>query len=101
MRVSAETADPEDITWDGHRWTRLRSAMAGLASLLARFQRSVKHPMPGDLTLSGLLESTDRAPYYGFGKTQLKEARQAIEGVLELAPDNGSQLGLSKTERTR
>jgi predicted acylesterase/phospholipase RssA len=80
--VASAPADDE-LSWDGHRWTRLRSAMAGLAEYLHAFRRNVEHPMPGDRTLVDLLQSRTTAPLYKFRtEGQYEAAKQAIEDLL-------------------
>lgn len=75
---------PNELSWDHHRWTRLRSGLAGLAVSLHGFRRSVEQPMPGDRHLSELLASPDAVPIYRFSEEQLAAARTAIDQLLEL-----------------
>jgi predicted acylesterase/phospholipase RssA len=73
----------EPLSWDGHRWTRLRSGMAGLAAYLHAFKRSVDHPMSGDRTLTELVASRQAPPSYVFETdAQFAAAQEAIEGLL-------------------
>jgi predicted acylesterase/phospholipase RssA len=74
--------DPGVPTWDGHRWARLRSGLAGLAEALHAFKTAVEHPMPGDPTLADLLAAEDAPPYYNFEGTQYRVAKEAIEELL-------------------
>lgn len=70
------------LSWDGHRWVRLRSALAGLAQYLRGFGASVDHPMPDDARLETWLEDHRAAPCRPFGAGQLTAARSAVEGLL-------------------
>lgn len=66
----ADAPATEPMSWDGHRWTRYRSSMAGLASYLRAWRRSVEHPMPDDRPLWDLLASVDAPPSYKFRSDQ-------------------------------
>ncbi len=44
----ADALPTEPLSWEGHRWARLRSGLEGLARYLHGFKRSVDQPMPGD-----------------------------------------------------
>lgn len=83
QRFNGQPAEDE-VNWDGHRWTRLRSVMAGLATSLYRFKRSAQHPMPGDATLTDLLGSLDAPPYYRFSSAQHAAVKSTIEEIIKL-----------------
>jgi predicted acylesterase/phospholipase RssA len=75
----------EPMSWDGHRWTRFRSAMAGLMHALRRLERNAAVAMPGDATLAELLADRDRPPSYPFDTLdQAQAARLATDDLLEL-----------------
>jgi len=75
----------EPMSWDGHRWTRFRSAMAGLMHALRRLERNAAVAMPGDATLAELLAGRDRPPSYPFDTLdQAQAARHATDDLLEL-----------------
>jgi len=71
------------LSWNSHRWTRLRSALAGLASYLNEFKQSADNPMPGDPALMDFFESKDTPPAYKFGAKQFSAAKASIEELLE------------------
>lgn len=77
----------EPLSWDGHRWARLRSGLAGLATFLHAFKRAVDHPMPADRKLEKFLESVNAPPCYRLEADQLIEARKAIRDILKLVGD--------------
>jgi predicted acylesterase/phospholipase RssA len=78
----AEAPPQESLSWNGHRWARLRSGLGGLANYLEAFKRNVEHPMAGDPSLADLLSRRDAAPAYPFSADQFETARKAIEGLL-------------------
>jgi len=83
---AAATLDTE-ISWDGHRWTRFRSAMAALARRLQLLREDLEHPMPGDVPLAAILARDDGTPpkNYRFDSARQRDAAVvAIEGLLEL-----------------
>lgn len=96
----ADTHSSEALSWDGHRWARLRSGLSGLIVLLRDFKQSVDHPMPGDRTLSELLSARDAPPTYHFGEGQFAAARQAIERLLDYVAEV-EQLSANRTEPDR
>jgi len=78
--------DNAALSWDGHRWTRLRSAMAGLATYLRQFKGSVDHPLAGDRSLDQLLSDLSAPPVHRFeSRRQLECARQAIAALRDFA----------------
>lgn len=85
-RFSTPHAEDE-VTWDGHRWARLRSGLAGMAKCLHAFHRSVNHPMPGDRKLGDMLATRDSVPYYRFEDTQFVRATEAIRQLQRLAEE--------------
>jgi predicted acylesterase/phospholipase RssA len=87
-RLRDRFADPtsaDPLSWDGHRWTRLRSGLAGLAAYLSRFGRSVGHPQPGDAPIWDLLANRERPPSYRLRTDQqLQATREGVEEILAL-----------------
>jgi hypothetical protein len=75
------------LTWDGHRWIRFRSSMAGLMDYLRGFETSAAHPMPGDERLEELFASPDRAPSKPFGSAQLEQVTEAVGALREFIRD--------------
>jgi hypothetical protein len=69
------------LSWDGHRWIRFRSSMAGLVAYLRGFETSAAHPLPGDDRLEDLLDEPDRAPSKPFASEQLEQVEDAVEDL--------------------
>lgn len=81
----ATASDSDPMSWTGHRWTRFRSAMAGLAQALAAFERASRAPLSGTPTLAELLADRRRPPCYEFdSENQALAARHATEDLLEV-----------------
>ena len=74
----ATTPSSDALSWDGHRWARLRAGLEGLAKYLHGFKNSADHPAPGDSSLDELLAAREAAPRSPFAPDQLTEARTAI-----------------------
>ena len=77
--------DPDDsLSWDGHRWARLRTGLSGLSVYLQQFSRSVDHPMSQDRKLHEFLLDKDTPPGYKFdAPAQLSDAKMAIDELLD------------------
>ncbi|WP_405243192.1 patatin-like phospholipase family protein [Lentisalinibacter salinarum] len=71
--ANLESGDP--MSWNGHRWTRFRSGMAGLMEYSLAFENSSEIPSPGAKPLADLLAGIEEPPAY---KLQ-DEQRQAVE----------------------
>jgi hypothetical protein len=79
----AAVSSKESLSWDGLRWTGLRSALAGLAAYLHEFKESVECPVPGDQFLADLLSSREAPPCYEFKtEKQYHAAKEVIETLL-------------------
>ncbi|HVS65845.1 MAG TPA: patatin-like phospholipase family protein [Thermoanaerobaculia bacterium] len=79
----AETPSDDPLSWDGHRWVRLRSALAGLSEYLLPFERAAEHEAPHQRSLAELLSSRDAPPTAKFGsQRQYEAAKQTIEALL-------------------
>lgn len=79
----------EVMTWDNHRWIRLRSFLASLEKSLAQLVNACDHPEDGDrsyeqwlaeLNIGGSEEvaDDDRAPSYPMNQRQLNAARKTL-----------------------
>lgn len=100
-RFSAAATLETEISWDGHRWTRFRSAMAALARRLQLLREDLEHPMPGDVPLWTMLERDDGAPPKNYRFESLRQRDAAVAAVEELlemlrkwdqrGPDDGSR----------
>src|SRR5688500_4902762 len=60
-RFASPPADPGDLSWDSHRWTRLRSTLAAVAELTSLFDESYSDApeQPGDRTYAELSGRAD------------------------------------------
>ncbi len=68
----AKTPAEDPLSWDGHRWVRLRSAMAGLTEYLREFKRGADHASEHERPLA----------------EQHAAAKKAIEDLLEYLGEN-------------
>jgi hypothetical protein len=81
-RFAAAPASDE-LSWEGHRWARLRSGVEALARYLQGFERTARHPLPGDAKLLDLFASLDTPPTLRFRSDSQREgAREALERLL-------------------
>ena len=77
------TSPDEELSWDGHRWARLRSGLSGLSVFLHQFIQSVEHPGPGDRKLKDFLVDQEAPPAYEFkSPQQLAAAKSTIDELL-------------------
>jgi hypothetical protein len=80
----ADTAPNDPMSWDGHRWVRLRSAMAGLSEYLLEFKCSADRDSEHERSLKELLSGRDQPPTARFTtRAQHVAARRAIEELLD------------------
>jgi hypothetical protein len=78
----ARTPPSDPMSWDGHRWVRLRSALAGLTDYLRRFGCSAALESDLQRSLDELLADINAPPTARFRtKTQHEAARNAIEAL--------------------
>lgn len=73
LKPSALQADAPVLSWEGHRWTRLRLEYETLAEHLGRFDTAYARPwQPGDVAYAGLIAASDPATIplrsYPFGE---------------------------------
>jgi predicted acylesterase/phospholipase RssA len=78
----SDADDFEAMSWTGHRWTRYRSAMAGLTAALQQFRQSVANCMPSDVPLRELLSDRDRPPCYKFKSESQRQASEEATNAL-------------------
>ena len=79
----ADTPSSDPLSWDGHRWARLRSGLSGLSVFLHQFIQNVEHPGPGDRTLNEFLADKDAPPAYEFESSeQFQSAKTVIDALL-------------------
>jgi hypothetical protein len=78
----ADTPPDDPMSWDGHRWVRLRSAMAGLSEYLLEFKCSADRTSIHERSLQALLADRDAPPTARFtSEAQYRAAKQAIEDL--------------------
>lgn len=83
----AATPPDEQLSWDGHRWVRLRSALAGLAEYLFEFKCSADRSSSHERSLAELLATRDAPPTAEFSGRQYEPAKRAIEDLLAYVGD--------------
>lgn len=83
-RFSAKSDD--SMSWDGHRWTRFRSGIAGLVATLIELEQSTAVTMADDTPLLDFFASKDTPPAYKFNnEDQRRDAEALTKNLLELA----------------
>jgi hypothetical protein len=77
------------LTWDNHRWIRLRSLLARLEELLGDIRKGLSDPEPGDRTYEELLErNRDEPPEsYRFTVGQRELAGDLLRRLEALAAE--------------
>ncbi len=85
-RFAKPPAKPGDLSWDSHRWTRFRSALAAIAELAASFHEGYAAPpdQPGDRTyadLSARTEDEHPAAYRWAGRAQRRLGEDLVAEV--------------------
>jgi len=88
-------APGQAITWDNHRWVRLRSALAVLEGMHDHFADGYSQPpaSPGEPTYAELLARGPETPpnsYRWDGTAQLELAAEEIEAILGAAAESES-----------
>ena len=80
----AADAPQEAMSWDGHRWTRFRSGMAGLFESLMALRRSAQvPPMAGGRSLQTLLGNNAEPPAHKYKTDSQRESdRWALEKLM-------------------
>lgn len=80
----AADAPGEPMSWDGHRWTRFRSGMAGLLTELRALHLSVQAaPMAGGRRLDEWLSGSEEPPVHKYPRNNTGvQQRQADEAAL-------------------
>jgi len=75
----ADLEKQEAMSWNGHRWTRFRSGMAGLMKFGTRFENSYDIESPGADAIADLLSGKVEPPTY----TMRDGKRAAMEEVIK------------------
>lgn len=65
--------DAPGMDWANHRWLRLRSCMAGLESLLVRFDRGFRADHPHQPDFATILGSSKTRQNYGWGTAAARD----------------------------
>ncbi|MCB1127631.1 MAG: patatin-like phospholipase family protein, partial [Verrucomicrobiae bacterium] len=76
------------MTWDNHRWIRLRAVLAALEKTLGQMIAALDHPESGDLCyedwVTQIEEGQMAAPSYPMKKPQLDAARRTLAQLREI-----------------
>ena len=75
----AETPGDDPLSWDGHRWVRVRSALAGLSEYLLPFGRSAAQSAPHSAPHSAAQSAAQSAPH---GAAQSAPQQRSLEELL-------------------
>lgn len=98
----AVAPETDAMSWNGHRWFRYRSAMAGLVEALRSFEEAVGTASPGAQSLQDLLASLDAPPTKRFrSETQRREAEAVTEKLLALAAEIEAATSCAKSPRAK
>ena len=79
--------DDEVMTWDNHRWIRLRSFLASLGKLLNQLATVNDQPESGDRGYDRWLAdlaSGERAPSYPMTKRQIEAPRETLAALRDI-----------------
>jgi predicted acylesterase/phospholipase RssA len=76
-----------EVTWENHRWVRLRTFLALLERELVRLRRALAHREPGDRSYTDLVGRGDNDPpaSYRLSARARQEAAAALADLEELA----------------
>lgn len=81
-RFATSTAADDGLSWPDHRWTRLRTALEGLAEYLQAFEHNATNPLPGDGDVSLLLQGAYDAKHYPIGsRARAEGAANAVAAL--------------------
>jgi len=71
---------PPDLTWESHRWTRLRTTLGALKEYLARFSSVYRSPVAPDVLNRDLITSNDptTAPRVTYPLRNVPAVREAV-----------------------
>ena len=84
------------MSWEGHRWTRFRSGVAGLASVLIDFKRAAVDDAAGRQALERFLTTLDAPSCYQLRSESQRDAvEQATQKLLECAREMEALAGLA------
>ena len=75
--------NPTDaMSWEGHRWARFRSGIAGLMETVLAFKHANAVAPPGSSALAALLADLDAPPTYGFHNQSQRVEAEGITAKL-------------------
>jgi hypothetical protein len=88
-RFARPPATPSALSWDNHRWVRLRSTLAAVGELVVKVRNGYSRPreVQGERTYAELVRRPDRDPppsYRWTRAAQRRLAEDAIEALVEL-----------------
>lgn len=76
-------SNEDTMTWDNHRWIRLRATLAALEKTLIQMVTALDHPESGDDGYENWIQQIEAghmtAPSYQMKKSQLAAARQTLD----------------------
>jgi predicted acylesterase/phospholipase RssA len=85
-RFANPPAEPADLSWDSHRWTRFRSTLAALAELTSLVDEGYSAPpeQPGERTYAELSARTDDEQPAAYRWVRRDQARLGEDVVADL-----------------
>jgi hypothetical protein len=85
----AEPTPDVALTWDNHRWIRLRSLAGQLDTLLRSMRKGLQSPEAGELSYFELLARDGETPpnSYRIGPSQQKVIRDCLDTLTKLAAE--------------
>ena len=93
------------MTWDNHRWIRLRSFLAALEKSLDQMITACSHPENRDLGYEEWIQQIEngqvKAPSYPMTKAQLDAARQTLAQLRAIQQTWSSTSAADKSPRPR
>jgi predicted acylesterase/phospholipase RssA len=84
----ADSPNHPDMTWDNHRWLRMRAMMASLEKLVEQADNACAHPEGGDVPYDQWIESGFEGRSYKWANnTQRDVARRTLSALRGIARD--------------
>jgi predicted acylesterase/phospholipase RssA len=87
MNHFAHPAPHVELTWDNHRWIRLRSLFGQLETLLTHMHNALQHPEPGERSYGDLLNRDHNEPpnSYRVNTAQRETINYCLRTLTDLA----------------
>ena len=84
----ATRPDTDEMSWNGHKWTRFRSGMEGLTEAMEKFGKSLGDSEFDDSDLAELFSSSDAPPCFQFNDdAKRKDALRLTRQLFTLAQE--------------